>query len=54
MVDLSGMPVDRCSHMILMAMTLQLLSFLGASFDEHVVIDIVYSICGTVENTSPL
>ena len=48
------MPVDRCSHMILVATVLQLSSFLGASSDERVAIDIVYPIRGTVEKTSYL
>ena len=47
------MPVDRCSHVILVATALQLPSFLGASSDERVAIDIavdvVYLIRGTVE-----
>ena len=34
--------------------TLQLLSFLGASSDERVAIDVVYPIRGTVEKTSCL
>ena len=48
------MPVDRCSHMILVATILQLPSFLGASSDERLAINVVYPICGMVEKTSCL
>ena len=52
------MPIDRCSHVILVAMALQLLSFLGASSDKCVAIniaaDVMYLIYETVEKTSYL
>ena len=48
------MPVDRCSHVILVATALQLPFFLGASSDERVAIDVMYPICGMVEKTSCL
>ena len=55
---LSGISVDRCSHVILVAMALQLLSFLGASSDERVAIniaaDVVSPISKMVEKTSYL
>ena len=52
------MPVDRCSHVILVATVLQLLFFSGASSNERVAndiaADVVYPICRTVEKTSCL
>ena len=48
------MPVDRCSHVILVAMALQLPSFLGASSNERIAIGIVYPIYGMVEKISCL
>ena len=53
-IGLSVIFVDRCSHMILVAILLKLPFFLGASSNERVAIDVMYSICGTVEKTSCL
>ena len=47
------MPVDRCSHVIMVATALQLPSFLGANSDERVAIDVVYPIRGTIEKKPP-
>ena len=50
--------MDRCSHVILVATAIQLISFLGANSVERVAIDIavevVYPICEMVEKTSCL
>ena len=41
--------MDRCSHVILISTALQLPSFLGASSDERVAIDVVYPTWETIE-----